>query len=125
MMKITVYELIKLIKENKAPKKVWDNETIYTYDRHNQDYYNTSLDKYLIYEINKKGDLWLNKKINIMIEEVDIQEIENEDIEEMFIKKKMKQNYGVDYKLTHQEFFIQEKINELVKEVNKLRKEVK
>lgn len=40
-------------------------------------------------------------------------------IEELSITRSMKKNYGIDYYLSHQEFFIQEKINELVKISNK------
>ena len=40
-------------------------------------------------------------------------------IEELSIAKSMKKNYGINYLLSHQEFFIQEKINELVKISNK------
>ena len=40
-------------------------------------------------------------------------------IEELSITRSMKKNYGIDYYLSNQEFFIQEKINELVKISNK------
>lgn len=40
-------------------------------------------------------------------------------IEELSIKKSIKKNYGIDYSLSHQEFFIQEKMNELIKSFNR------
>lgn len=38
-MKITLYELLGLIKDNKAPKKIKYNNKIYVYNSKNQDYY--------------------------------------------------------------------------------------
>lgn len=40
-------------------------------------------------------------------------------IEELSVKKCIKKNYGIDYSLSHQEFVIQEKINELIKAFNR------
>lgn len=51
--------------------------------------------------------------------DTDIKYKEPERIEELSISRSMKKNYGIDYHLSHQEFFIQEKINELVRISNK------
>lgn len=48
-----------------------------------------------------------------------VEYIEPERIEKLSIKKSIRRNYGIDYSLSHQEFFIQEKINELVEISNK------
>lgn len=55
-----------------------------------------------------------------IINEVEIIEEKPKKIEELSIAKKIKQNYGKEYSLTHQEFFIQDKINEIIKVLNHL-----
>lgn len=65
---ITVYELLGLIKEGKAPEKAIYDDYVYSFNEENRDYYNINLDEYLIYRINGDGDNWLDVEIEIFEE---------------------------------------------------------
>lgn len=65
---ITIYELITLIKEGKAPEKAIYDDYVYSFNEENQDYYNSNLAEYLIYRINGDGDNWLDVEIEIFEE---------------------------------------------------------
>lgn len=47
-MKITMYELLGMIKEGTAPKKIKNDSVIYIYDEIREDYYDKVNDKYFI-----------------------------------------------------------------------------
>ena len=64
-MKITIYDLIKLIKEDKAPEKVLYDENIYFFEKDCQDYKNSFNDEYLISEICTKIT-WLDEEVEII-----------------------------------------------------------
>lgn len=65
---ITIYDLITLIKEGKAPEKAIYSDYVYSFNEENQDYYNINLDEYLIYQINSDGNNWLDVEIEIFEE---------------------------------------------------------
>lgn len=74
-MKITIYELLGLIKNGKAPKEVKYNETKYVFNEDKQCYENSYEWFPLIQEIG------LNKKVEILDEEDEFIDIEELDVE--------------------------------------------
>lgn len=114
---VTVYELLGLIKYGKAPKmiKYKDNNYIFTgYDYHCvlTDIEKGFVEYRLIGNYNQDLQSILNEKVEIIEEDKDIEEIHLEDMYEH------SQVHVIDIEL-------QNKINELIKEVNKLRKDRK
>lgn len=115
--KISIYELLGLIKDGKAPKKVLVDSSVYEYNRWGNDYNDTQMTcNYWLfkdYTFGSNGNR-LDKEIEILDEEdefIDIEEIEIKEIEET----------------SHLEF--KEKINDLIKNqrllINKLKEEGK
>ena len=101
-MMISYYELLGMIKEGNIPKKVKYDDGIFEWD----DYDYISSANYLSNYLNERR--MFDKNIEIIEEDKDIEELNYEE------------HIGVDLVET-----IYDKINELVREVNKLRKEDK
>ena len=99
---ISYYELLGMIKEGNNPKKVKYDDGIFEWD----DYDYISSANYLSNYLNERRIF--DKNIEIIEEDKDIEELNYEE------------HIGVDLVET-----IYDKINELVREVNKLRKEDK
>ena len=99
---ISYYELLGMIKEGNIPKKVKYDDDIFEWD----DYDYISSANYLSNYLNERR--MFDKNIEIIEEDKDIEELNYEE------------HIGVDLVET-----IYDKINELVREVNKLRKEDK
>lgn len=106
---ITIYNLLGLIKDDKAPKKIKYSNTIYEYEYLDKEYQD------------KDGDTLvngayighhLNEKVEIIEEDKDI-ELLNLDTDKLKGKEVIR---AIDY-------LLEGRINELVKEVNKLRKD--
>jgi len=114
-MKITIYELLGLIKDGKAPKKIKIDETIFERT--------SSSDITQMYNYWNRGynHFWLTTYTILLDDEVEILDEEDEfiDIEEIEIKK--------IEETSHLEF--KEKINDLIKNqkkiINKLKEEGK
>ena len=62
MREITIYELIKLIKENKAPSKVIYDDRVWNQNEKAQDYYNKKIDDYLFVLVCREK-AWLDFKV--------------------------------------------------------------
>lgn len=84
-MKITIYELLGLIKEGKAPKKIKWGSNVLCFDTKTSDYLFSEKDEMytnrFIYGwgCNEKTNDWLNSYVRILDEEdkfIDIEEIE-------------------------------------------------
>ena len=106
---ITIYELLGLIKDDKAPKKIKYEYLVYELTFERNDYYCKQEMRWFTSEINSLGVL--NNKVEILEEDKD----EN-------IKSLATFNDVSFYSW----IYVDEnrrKINELIKEVNKLRKE--
>lgn len=101
-MMISYYDLLGMIKEGNIPKKVKYDDGIFEWD----DYDYISSANYLSNYLNERR--MFDKNIKIIEEDKDIEELNYEE------------HIGVDLVET-----IYDKINELVREVNKLRKEDK
>lgn len=112
--KITLYELLGKIKDGQAPKRIKYINSIWEYDKETKDYFNDDL--WLIYSMNSIG---------LTEREVEILDNEDEDIEELPIWCSSYPK-GEDI-TTEQDHMItnSKKINELVRAVNKLKKEGK
>jgi hypothetical protein len=91
-MKITMYELLGLVKDGKElPKKVKVLDVIYEFDDHYGDYFNEELDRYLFVYMTSEEEwklaYFLNAQVEIIEEEKKIPEklelIENGDFVEI------------------------------------------
>ena len=69
-MKITMYELLGMIKDDKAPKKVKYINSIWEYDKKTKDYFHDDL--WLIYSMNSIG--LTEREVEILEEEKEIPE---------------------------------------------------
>ena len=110
-MKITIYELLGLIKDGKAPKKIKYYKNIYDYNQNDKRYHNIEPKRLDL--SSKLGDYnfnYLNDEVEIIEEEQDIEEL-NLDTDELL----------KNVVITAQDYVIEGKINELIKEVNKLK----
>ena len=106
---ITIYELLGLIKDDKVPKKIEYEGKIYIFS--GDDYsVNDDLEEWLLsgYYLTTL----LNEKVKILEEDKDI-ELLNLDTDKLKGKEVIR---AIDY-------LLEGRINELVKEVNKLRKD--
>lgn len=107
---ITIYDLLGLIKDDKAPKKIKYEYLVYELTFERNDYYCKQEMRWFTSEINSLGVL--NNKVEILEEDKDI-ELLNLDTDKLKGKEVIR---AIDY-------LLEGKINELVKEVNKLIKE--
>jgi len=105
---ITIYELLGLIKDDKAPKKIKYEYLVYELTFKRNDYYCKQEMRWFTSEINSLGVL--NNKVEILEEDKDI-ELLNLDTDKLKGKEVIR---AIDY-------LLEGKINELIKEVNKLR----
>ena len=112
-MKVTMYELLGLVKDGKAPKKIKYNNIGLEYDEDTQDYYRY-YGKYL-FEF-KFADCvdFLEDEVEIIEEDKKIEKIARRDAIKMI-------HFGELYKPTENEEILRIKINELIDEINKLK----
>lgn len=112
--KITLYNLLGLVKDGQAPKKIKYNEHLWFYNDENSVY------------INEKGmefeDYMENALIDSLNDEVEILANEDEDIEEMTMCTSGIMGFDAVEHITTE---LKDKLNNLVREVNKLKKEGK
>lgn len=106
-MKITLYELIGLIINGKAPRQIKYYSYIYEYDEDKEDYECFKIDHYEYIFVNLTYLSDLNNEIEIIEEEKEIEE------------------FKTNYTCSELDFEIIDKINELVRELNKIKKEGK
>lgn len=116
---ITIYELLGLIIDDKEPKKIKHRDLEYKYSYKYKDYENVK-EKLLFADVCAIKTS-LNDKVEILEEDKDIEEMENyPDVLDW------KEEYGLDRALKEQSEFneiVFYRLNELAKEVNKLRKD--
>lgn len=120
---IIIYELLGLVKDNKAPKRIKCNDLIFIYNELSKDYvYERSNDCWLFTDYIDIGKN-ISKKVEILEEDKDIEElkIENDNPTHFYIRNE----HGTKCSLTKHSKLIADKINEVIREVNKLRKEDK
>ena len=124
---ITIYELIGLIKDGKAPKKIKVDNEIYNFHKGMETSYilgdNEDIELNFNYYI--ENDLLNKKDIEILPEEND----EWEDIEEINIENDghndfIKNEYGTRCGLTKHSKIIVEKVNQLIKNQKYLKERI-
>ena len=118
IMKITIYELLGLIKDGKAPAKIKYVNSIYELSPEDDDYYSEDKMMWFTHELNCLTIL--NDEVEIIEEDKKIEKIEiekDENKQNYFIRNE----YGTKCYLTKHSKIIASKINELIDEVNKLK----
>lgn len=110
-MKITIYELLGLVKDGEAPKKIRYDDTIYEYSEIDDFYYCNGFSLYREFATNG----------NCLDKEVEIIE-ESKKIEKLYLNYK-DIIYGTNFKEQILNYCdnLQYKINELIDEINKLK----
>ena len=112
-MKITFYELLRLVKDGKAPKKIIYNNIELEYDKKCEDYYSYYGQGLLEYKFGNCKN-FLNDEVSIIEETKKIEKIARCD--------SIKMTYcGELHKPTENEEILRIKINELIDEINNLK----
>lgn len=116
-MKITMYELLGLVKDGKAPKKIKYEYSIYELTHERNDYYCKNEKEWFTNEINALGVL--NNEVEIIEEPKKIEKIERYQDEEghYFLNK---QDRKVYVNCDEMDFMV-DKFNELIDEINNLK----
>ena len=112
-MKITFYELLGLVKDGKAPKKIKYNNIELEYSEENEDYFQYYGQGLFEYKFSNCKN-FLNDKVSIIEETKKIEKIARCDSIKMT-------HYGELYKPTENEEILRIKINELIDEINNLK----
>ena len=109
-MKITMYELIGLVKDGKAPEKINYNNEIFEYNNKYQDYDSIGSDKVLFYYLFTHDRItgFIHTTVEIIEEDKKIEKCKNY---ENFL--------GIDDYIEH----LKKKIDEIIDEINNLKKE--
>lgn len=119
-MKITIYELLRLFEEDKAPEKIKYEYSIYELTPERNDYYCKNEMRWLTNEINSLGVL--NDEVEIIEELKKIEKIKSNgdefysDYIDTWISKNKTDAYCE---------FLMNKINELIDEINNLKEMIK
>lgn len=113
-MKITLYELLGLIKDNKAPKKIKYGNIILDYDEENEDYC-------YCYFHNGKGlfEFEFENEIHFLNDKVEVIE-KPKKIEKIIIREKTLGFPNGEWTARNMDKAFAIKINELIDKVNKL-----
>ena len=125
-MKITIYELLGLIKDGKAPKKIKYRDKIWEYTSTiigtGYQYYSTFCEEWKTLQ----NQIYLEECLNDYVEIIE----EDKKIEKLLLDMNSKRkgemtadydNYIIDDIVKHNFDVIHKKINELIDEVNKLK----
>ena len=117
-MKTTIYELLGMIKDNKAPNVIKYQENILAYDRQSQDYYCEEYGNLFEYLINERrtGE-FLNEPVEIL--ETTITYKQDNKIRKLDENSNIF-NKGFIDKFTENELILINKINEIIDRVNTL-----
>jgi len=128
---ITIYELLGLIKDDKAPKKIKYEYLVYELTFERNDYYCKQEMRWFTSEINSLGVL--NNKVEILEEDKDIELLDVALLSQSdnWLWCPSKDDFAKDIELNsyiisnirENTLNFQRKLNEVIKEVNKLRKE--
>ena len=114
-MKITFYELMGLVKDGRAPKKINFGNIEVEYDEKCEDYYSYYGQGLFEYKFGNCKN-FLNDVVEIIEETKKIEKIARCDSIKMT-------HYGELYKPTENEEILRIKINELIDEINNLKEE--
>lgn len=116
-MKITIYELLGLVKDGKAPKKIKYEYSIYELTTERNDYYCKNEMRWFTNEINSLGAL--NNYVEIIEEPKKIEKIEIREDEDghYFLNNR----YNKIYIRCDETDFMIDKFNELIDEISNLK----
>ena len=112
-MKITMYELMGLVKDGKAPKKIKYNNIELKYSEENEDYFRYYGQGLFEYKFSNCKN-FLNDEVEIIEETKKIEKIARCDSIKMT-------HYGELHKPTENEEILRIKINELIDEIKNLK----
>lgn len=114
-MKVTIYKLIGLIKDGKAPKRIRYNNEIWKYNDELKTYDNDDYDKDLLEKLFYELYIldFINDEVEIIEEPKKIEKIEKPTQDE-YLYSNGKELYENDMK-------VYDKINELIDEINNLK----
>ena len=117
-MKITIYELLRLIKDGKAPKKIKYKNNIYEYDGETQNYC-SPINMIWDFLIGEDIVALLNDEVEIIEEDKKIEKIEIYEDEDghYFLNNR----YNKIYIRCDETDFMVDKFNELIDEINNLK----
>ena len=115
-MKITMYELLGMVKDNKAPKKIKWNDLIYEKSK-----YNKPQDCY--YRINGGVPVWLLDEIKSLNDEVEIIEGEKKIPEKLISIARVEGEF--EYSWIKNEAVLKDKINEIIDYLDHLKRKEK
>ena len=113
-MKITIYELLGLVKDGKAPKKIKCDSVILKYDEEYEDYWYYYDRGLFEYKFGKCID-FLNDEVEIIEEPKKIKKIEKPTQDEYL--------YSTGKELYENDMKVYDKVNELIDEINKLKED--
>lgn len=115
-MKITIYELIGLIKDKKAPKKIKYDDKFWKLEKYNGDYKNedTNLFEYLFKHFNT--NFFINNEVEIIEEPKKI-----EKIKQLNNVANCKELTELEDKQQINNHILKDKINKLIDEINNLK----
>lgn len=111
-MKITMYELLGLVKDGKAPKKIKYNDIELEYDKDTNDYY-SYYDKYLF-------EFKFVNCVDFLNDEVEVIE-EDKKIEKITVREKTLGFPNREWMARNMDKAFAIKINELIDEINNLK----
>ena len=115
-MKITLFDLLGLVKDGKAPKKIKYNNIELEYSEENEDYYSYYGDGLFEYKFEKSVQ-FLNDEVSIIDDPKKIGKID-----EILMIDDLIPPYGEnEYKAWKNIIIQQNKINELIDEINNLK----
>lgn len=117
-MKMTIYELLGLVKDGKAPEKIKYEYSIYELTIERNDYYCKNEMRWFTNEINSLGAL--NNYVEIIEETKKIEKLKIEQ-DNPNSNYYIKNEYGTKCGLTKHSKMIAEKVNELIDEINNLK----
>lgn len=119
-MKITIYELIGLVKDGKAPKRIKYNDEFWCYSNSIQDYDCLNATNYLLGGLfdNLTIDTFINNEVEIIEEPKKIEKIEMVGCN-VRVPVLNNELVGTDTPLALETTIV--KVNELIDEINKLK----
>lgn len=121
-MKITIYELLGLVKDDKAPKKIEYDYLIYELTPEKNDYYCKNEMRWFTNEINSLGVL--NDYVEIIEESKKIEKLPYYSLEKIQKSKSKDERYENRLELLEKRINdYHNKINELIDEINNLKEE--
>ena len=125
---ITIIEVInKIANREEVPQKIKYKDKIYIYSETDQDYLECGEDDFYLFRYvfcNLRTRDFINDKVEILEEDKDIEEIELlEEKDKNGNKKYYLFAFGNKYPIRIVDIYLAAKLNEVIKEVNKLRKE--